>query len=107
MIRRMNIHGKSILFPRILHRSVRLPSILLASILLALFTLPSCHSPKPAPLFELMENTGIQFSNDVRNKPDFNILTYRNFYNGGGVAIGDINNDGMPDIFFHLQYGRQ
>ncbi len=52
-----------------------------------------------------MENTGIHFSNDVQNKPNFNIFTYRNFYNGGGVAIGDINNDGLPDIFFTSNMG--
>ncbi|MCB7479999.1 VCBS repeat-containing protein [Christiangramia sediminis] len=45
------------------------------------------------------EETGIAFINEVKNSPDFNIFKYRNFYNGGGVAIGDINNDGLPDIY--------
>lgn len=44
--------------------------------------------------------SGIDFRNSVENKPDFNVFSYRNFYNGGGVAIGDINNDGLPDIYF-------
>ncbi|GAA0543755.1 VCBS repeat-containing protein [Chitinophaga japonensis] len=44
--------------------------------------------------------TGIDFRNDVTYTEAFNIYTYRNFYNGGGVAIGDINNDSLPDIFF-------
>ncbi len=43
--------------------------------------------------------TNIDFTNQVDNQKDFNIFTYRNFYNGGGVAIGDINNDGLPDVY--------
>jgi hypothetical protein len=51
-------------------------------------------------LFQLVRNSGINFSNNISNSKDFNIFTYRNYYNGGGVAIGDINNDGFCDVFF-------
>lgn len=53
------------------------------------------------PLFTLLspEETGISFLNSIENKKDFNIFKYRNFYNGGGVALGDINNDGLTDVF--------
>ncbi len=53
-------------------------------------------------LFTLMnsDETGISFINKVENSKDFNIFKYRNLYNGGGVAIGDINNDGLVDIYF-------
>ncbi len=52
-------------------------------------------------LFSLLpsSHTGIDFVNEVENQKNFNIFKYRNFYNGGGVAIGDINNDGLPDIY--------
>ncbi len=43
--------------------------------------------------------TGVDFINAVENQKDFNIFKYRNFYNGGGVALGDINNDGLDDIY--------
>nr|WP_317167789.1 VCBS repeat-containing protein [Spirosoma sp. KUDC1026] len=44
--------------------------------------------------------TGVDFANHILDKKNFNIFNYRNFYNGGGVAIGDVNNDGLPDLFF-------
>ena len=55
---------------------------------------------KESPLFELLNDTGIHFENTLRDSKDFNVFRYRNFYNGGGVAAGDINNDGLVDIFF-------
>ena len=56
----------------------------------------SCGTkPSEKPLFDLVENTGISFNNTVANTPTANIFSYRNFYNGGGAAIGDINNDGL------------
>ncbi len=53
------------------------------------------------PLFRLLDNKeiGIEFSNDLTYDKDFNVYKYRNFYNGGGVAIGDVNNDGLMDIY--------
>ena len=46
------------------------------------------------------KKTGIDFKNEVVTTSELNILDYLYFYNGGGVAVGDINNDGLPDIFF-------
>ena len=53
-----------------------------------LFSLvPPSHSP-------------IQFQNNVEETNDLNFLNFANIYNGGGVATGDFNNDGLADIFF-------
>ena len=45
------------------------------------------------------KQSGVIFNNALSYTEDFNPYTYRNFYNGGGVALGDINNDGLIDIF--------
>lgn len=52
--------------------------------------------------FELLipNHTGINFSNDLVETPKENIITYEYFYNGGGVAAGDLNNDGLTDLIF-------
>ncbi|MGA9269010.1 MAG: VCBS repeat-containing protein, partial [Lutimonas sp.] len=46
------------------------------------------------------KDTGVDFINKIDESDDLNILDYLYFYNGGGVAIGDLNNDGLPEIFF-------
>ncbi|PID91545.1 MAG: hypothetical protein CSA96_07855 [Bacteroidetes bacterium] len=79
-----------------------------AFLFLASFLWPSCEQEienREAPLFTLLtaEETGAGFVNrldyDEQLKKKFNIYTYRNFYNGGGVGLGDVNNDGLIDIF--------
>ncbi|MGN6165702.1 MAG: VCBS repeat-containing protein [Flavisolibacter sp.] len=66
----------------------------------------SCKSKdQPAPLFDLVKNSGIDFQNNVEDGKKDNSFLFRNFYNGGGVAIGDINNDGLADVFLTSNAG--
>ena len=76
-----------------------------AIVYVCFLTVVSCNDKKNTTLFELVENSGIDFINKVEDSKDFNIFSYRNFYNGGGVAIGDINNDSLPDVFFTANMG--
>ena len=71
----------------------------LAYILLAA-SLGAC-TIEESPLFEQIDalEAGIDFENILRYEDEFNVYRYRNFYNGGGVAIGDVNQDGLPDVF--------
>lgn len=62
----------------------------------------SCNSNDDKKLFTGLSSrdTGIKFKNLVRETEQFNVLTYGYFHQGGGVAIGDVNNDSLPDIYF-------
>ena len=75
-----------------------LPKVVLLGLILLL--LWSCDNKSKR--FELMKPnaTGVVFSNELSYTEAFNPYTYRNFYNGAGVALGDINNDGLIDIYF-------
>ncbi len=66
----------------------------------------SCNNKKNEnSLFQLVEDSGINFDNKVEDDSLENSFLFRNFYNGGGVAIGDINNDGLPDVFLTSNQG--
>jgi len=71
--------------------------------LLLLLLLTGCTSGQEAgtKLFTLLDKnrTGVDFNNTLVYEEDFNIIDYLYFYDGGGVAIGDLNNDSLPDLF--------
>jgi len=70
------------------------------AIVFCLLAFGACSDQKQ--LFQKLapEDSGITFENKLSPTDDFNIIDYIYFYNGGGVAIGDINGDQLPDLFF-------
>lgn len=75
------------------------------SLLLLIVLVSACKSDKGndgPKLFNSVspDKSGINFENRLTFRREFNIYRYRNFYNGGGVALGDINNDGLQDVYF-------
>src|SRR5690606_5695044 len=60
-----------------------------------------------APLFTLVppEQSGVTFVNRIEEKPGLTVLDYEYLYNGGGVAVGDVDGDGLPDLFFTANMG--
>lgn len=76
-------------------------------VLVFLLLFLSCSGIKKKPLFTELSpaKTHIDFQNRIIQSDTFNILDYLYFFNGGGVAIGDINNDGLQDIYFTSNRG--
>ncbi|OEK03156.1 hypothetical protein BFP97_17225 [Roseivirga sp. 4D4] len=63
----------------------------------------SCSEPEQNDgLFKLLSprESGIRFNNEMRENREINLLSFAPIYNGAGVAIGDLNNDGLEDVFF-------
>lgn len=52
------------------------------------------------------EQTGVEFINAFTENFDYNIYTYEYLYNGCGVAVGDVNGDGLPDLYFASAFAR-
>ena len=68
-----------------------------------LIVIAGCSKPQvESQLFTALtpETSGIDFYNTLEYSEQLNPYTFKNFYNGGGVAVGDLNNDGLPEIFF-------
>ena len=80
---------------------------LLLGLVLALGAGGCGEPPDVPPLFErrATEHTGVTFTNELAESPTLNILNYLYYYNGGGVAVGDVNGDGRVDLYFTANEG--
>ncbi|MDZ7896503.1 MAG: VCBS repeat-containing protein, partial [Arcicella sp.] len=69
-------------------------------ITLIIFITTACQSDDKLFTSLSKSSTGIDFRNILQESEELNVLNYTYFYNGGGVAVGDVNNDGLTDVFF-------
>ena len=82
--------------------------ILKILLLLLFFSCSNKETIEKSYLFSKLDHTtsGIDFKNIIKEDKKYNIVNYLYYYNGGGVAVGDINNDNLPDIYFVSNRGK-
>jgi len=87
------------------HRSPEPTAVVLVTALA--LAVAACGRAREPQLFERLppERTGVTFANRLPDDTAFNILKYMYYYDGGGVAVGDVNNDGLPDLYFTSNVG--
>ncbi len=73
-------------------------------LLLGVFLLWACEQ-KTGFRSHPASSSGLEFTNNVTPKADFSILDYPYFYNGGGVAVADFDQDGLPDVYLTANQG--
>ncbi|RLD22431.1 MAG: RNA-binding protein, partial [Bacteroidetes bacterium] len=76
--------------------------LIVIGLLISSLAYMGCNRGEDTHLFRLVdpEESNVHFTNHIETTDLFNVLDYMYFYNGGGVAVGDINNDGLEDIYF-------
>src|SRR5687767_1779123 len=86
----MQRHQRDLIF----HKVIAIGALVLS--------MAACNSPDKEKMFQLLPSTktNVTFNNQLTETDSFNILTFEYIYNGGGVGTGDVNNDGLTDIFF-------
>ncbi|PYO99131.1 MAG: hypothetical protein DMD60_02410 [Gemmatimonadetes bacterium] len=87
--------------PRASMREALTVRALRSALFISLLLLAECRPEAERPVFKLLTpaQTGVTFANTITTTDSLNAQTDPYVYNGGGVAIGDIDNDGLPDIF--------
>ena len=81
--------------------------VLFSSLFITFISCNKSNENKPSYLLTVLspEKTGISFQNQLTEDEAHSIINYIYFYNGGGVSVGDINNDGLPDVYFVANQG--